>query len=85
LFLIFNIITLIAWRYHPRLIIRLIVPFIVINALAVFYFIRIYNGGVDYYATINIFELVIGIIILIIVGFLFVYNEINELLYIFNL
>lgn len=85
LYIIFNVITIIGWRYHPRLIIRLIVPFIIINALVIFYLIRIYSGGIEYYKTVSLLEFVAGIIILIIVGFLFVYNEIKELLYIFHL
>ena len=85
LYIIFNVITIIGWRYHPRLIIRLVVPFIIINALVIFYLIRIYSGGIEYYKTVSLLEFVAGIIILIIVGFLFVYNEITELLYIFHL
>jgi len=85
LYIIFNVITIIGWRYHPRLIIRLVVPFIIINALVIFYLIRIYSGGIEYYKTVSLLEFVAGIIILIIVGFLFVYNEIKELLYIFHL
>jgi len=85
LYIIFNVITIIGWRYHPKLIIRLIIPFIIINSLTIFYLTRIYTGGIEYYATIGLLEFVIGIIVLVIVGFLFVYNEINELLYIFNL
>jgi len=85
LYIIFNVITIIGWRYHPRLIIRLVVPFIIINALVIFYLIRIYSGGIGYYKTVSLLEFVAGIIILIIVGFLFVYNEIKELLYIFHL
>ena len=85
LYIIFNVITIIGWRYHPRLIIRLVVPFIIINALVIYYLIRIYSGGIEYYKTVSLLEFVAGIIILIIVGFLFVYNEITELLYIFHL
>lgn len=85
LYIIFNVITIIGWRYHPRLIIRLVVPFIIINALVIFYLIRIYSGGIEYYKTVSLLEFVAGIIILIIVGFIFVYNEIKEILYIFHL
>ena len=85
LYMIFNVITIIGWRYHPRFILRLIIPFIIINTLAIFYLIRIYSGGIEYYATISLLEFVVGIIVLVVVAFLFVYNEINELLYIFNL
>jgi hypothetical protein len=84
LFMIFNVITIIGLRYHPRLIFRLIIPFLIINALTIFFLIRIYVGGVEYYKTINLLEFVAGIIILVIVAFLFVYNEINELQFIFR-
>ncbi len=85
LYIIFNVITIIGWRYHPRLIIRLIIPFIIINALVIFYLNRIYSGGIEYYKTVNIVEFAAGITVLVIVGFLFIYNEINELSFIFNL
>lgn len=85
LFLIFNVITIIGWRYHPRLIIRLLIPFLIINALVIYYLIRIYGGGIEYYKTVSLQEFIAGIVILVIVGFLFVYNEITELLYIFHL
>ena len=85
LYVTYLVISVITWYYHPKLILRLILPFIIINVLVVFYLIRIYSEGLDYYRTINIIELAIGIFVLILVGFLFVYNEITELLYIFHL
>ena len=85
LYLIFNVITIIVWRYHPRLIIRLVLPFLIINIIVIYFIIRIYGGGIEYYKTVSLLEFVLGIIILVVVGFLFVYNEITELLYIFHL
>ena len=85
LYIIYNIISIISWFHHPKLVLRLLIPFIVINVLVIFYLIRIYTQGIDYYSSVNIIELAIGIFIFVIIGFLFLYNEITELLYIFHL
>ncbi|TFG15164.1 MAG: hypothetical protein EU535_01995 [Promethearchaeota archaeon] len=85
LYITYLVVSVISWYYHPKLILRLIIPFIIINILVVFYLIRIYSEGLEYYRTINIIEFAIGIFVFILVGFLFLYNEITELLYIFHL
>ena len=85
LYIIYNVVSMIAWRYHPRLSFRLIFSYIIINILILLYLIRFFNEGIDYYRTANIIEFGLGIIILIIVAFLFAYYELNELKYIFNL
>jgi hypothetical protein len=85
LYIIYNILSIIAWRYHPRLSFRLIISYIIINALILLYLFRFFDQGVDYYRTANIIEFGLGIIILIIIAFLFAYYELNELKYIFNL
>ncbi len=85
LYIIYNIISIFSWIHHPKLVLHLLLPFIVINALVIFYLIRIYTQGIDYYRTVNILELAVGIFIFVIIGFLFVYNEITELLFIFHL
>ena len=83
LLIIYNVISMIAWRYHPRLNFRIIIPYIIINGLIILYLVRFFDQGIDYYRTANIIEF--GIIILIIIAFLFAYNELSELRYIFNL
>lgn len=85
LYIIYNVLSIIAWRYHPRLSFRLIISYIIINALILLYLFRFFDQGVDYYRTANIIEFGLGIIILIIIAFLFAYYELNELKYIFNL
>ena len=85
LYIIYNVVSMIAWRYHPRLNIRLIISYIIINALILLYLFRFFDQGVEYYRTANIIEFGLGIIILIIIAFLFAYYELNELKYIFNL
>ncbi len=76
---------MIAWRYHPRLSFRLILSYIIINALILLYLFRFFDQGVEYYRTANIIEFGLGIIILIIIAFLFAFYELGELKYIFNL
>jgi len=85
LYITYNVVSMIAWRYHPRLSFRLISAYIIINVLVLLYLIRFFNEGIDYYRTANIIEFGLGIIILIIIAFLFAYYELNELKYIFNL
>jgi len=85
LYITYNVVSIIAWRYHPRLSFRLIFAYIIINILILLYLIRFFNEGIDYYRTANIIEFGLGIIILIIIAFLFAYYELNELKYIFNL
>ena len=85
LYITYNVVSMIAWRYHPRLSFRLIFAYIIINILILLYLIRFFNEGINYYRTANIIEFGLGIIILIIVAFLFAYYELNELKYIFNL
>jgi hypothetical protein len=85
LYIIYNVISIISWIRHPKLLFRLIIPFIVINGLVIFYVIRIYTGGIDYYRSVNILEVAAGLFVFAIVGVLFFYNEITELLYIFHL
>ncbi|MCK4287432.1 MAG: hypothetical protein KAX18_14575 [Candidatus Lokiarchaeota archaeon] len=85
LLIIYNVISMIAWRYHPRLSFRIIIPYIIINGLIILYLVRFFDQGIDYYRTANIIEFGLGIIILIIIAFLFAYNELSELKYIFNL
>ena len=85
LYITYNVVSMIAWRYHPRLSFRLISAYIIINVLVLLYLIRFFNEGIDYYRTANIIEFGLGIIIIIIIAFLFAYYELNELKYIFNL
>lgn len=85
LLIIYNVISIIAWRYHPRLSFRIIIPYIIINALIILYLVRFFDQGIKYYRTAKIIEFGLGIIILIIIAFLFAYNELSELMYIFNL
>lgn len=85
LYITYNVVSIIAWRYHPRLSFRLIFAYIIINILILLYLIRFFNEGIDYYRTANIIEFGLGIIILIIITFLFAYYELSELKYIFNL
>ncbi|TFG07699.1 MAG: hypothetical protein EU539_04280 [Promethearchaeota archaeon] len=84
LYVIYNIITLIGWRYRPRLLLTLVWPFIIINIMVVFYVSRFTSVGIEYYSTINPFEFAAGITVLAIIGFLFIYNEISEILLIFG-
>ncbi|MFX0070311.1 MAG: hypothetical protein ACFFAO_04395 [Candidatus Hermodarchaeota archaeon] len=84
LYAIYNAITVIGWRYRPRLILTLIWPYIVINFMAIFYLSRFSTQGIDYYSNISPFEFAAGFTVLAIIGFLFVYNEISEIALIFN-
>lgn len=85
LLVIYNVISVISWIKYPRLIRRLLIPFVIINALIVYYLIRFYSEGIEYYETASILEFIAGIIILAIVASLFIYNELTEILYIFRL
>ena len=85
LYVMYIIISLISWYYHRNLLCRTFIPFFIINGLVIYYLLKFYEEGIEYYNTIELFELAAGITMFAIVAFIFVYNEIGELLYIFRL
>jgi hypothetical protein len=85
LYLSYIIISIISWYYNRNQLFRTFIVFIIINVLVIYYLLRFYESGIDYYNMITIYELVAGIFVFAIVAFIFVYNEIGELLYIFRL
>lgn len=85
LYITYLIISIISWIYHPQLVLQLLIPFIVVNVLMLFYIFRIFTQGIEYYRSLHIIELAIGLFVFVLVGFLFIYNELTELLYIFHL
>ena len=85
LYVIYILISIISWYYHRNLLLRTFLPFFIINGLVIYYFLRFYEEGIEYYTTVTFLELTAGLILFSIVALIFLYNEIGELLYIFRL